>query len=164
VRLLTRHVVFSETYERRCFFRLNETHCFFWDLRETFFLRLLTRHVVSSETVTRHFFSEIVTRQVVSSETYETRCFFRDIRDTFFLRLLRDTWVHSFISNLSDDRSTASSKTIPPLNAIDLELPPSNESILFCPQGHPTTAYVFFLVLLSLLSAPLSFLLLTAMQ
>jgi hypothetical protein len=25
---------------------------------------------------------------------------------------------HSFISNLSDDRSTASSKTIPPLNAI----------------------------------------------
>jgi hypothetical protein len=27
-------------------------------------------------------------------------------------------WLHSFISNLSDDRSTASSKTIPPLNAI----------------------------------------------
>jgi hypothetical protein len=27
-------------------------------------------------------------------------------------------YVHSFISNLSDDRSTASSKTIPPLNAI----------------------------------------------
>jgi hypothetical protein len=26
--------------------------------------------------------------------------------------------IHSFISNLSDDRSTASSKTIPPLNAI----------------------------------------------
>jgi hypothetical protein len=26
--------------------------------------------------------------------------------------------THSFISNLSDDRSTASSKTIPPLNAI----------------------------------------------
>jgi hypothetical protein len=25
---------------------------------------------------------------------------------------------HSFISNLSDDRSTAPSKTIPPLNAI----------------------------------------------
>jgi hypothetical protein len=25
---------------------------------------------------------------------------------------------HSFISNLSDDRSTASSRTIPPLNAI----------------------------------------------
>jgi hypothetical protein len=28
------------------------------------------------------------------------------------------TKIHSFISNLSDDRSTASSKTIPPLNAI----------------------------------------------
>jgi hypothetical protein len=26
--------------------------------------------------------------------------------------------LHSFISNLSEDRSTASSKTIPPLNAI----------------------------------------------
>jgi hypothetical protein len=33
-----------------------------------------------------------------------------------------------------------------------------NESILFCPQGHPATAYAFFLVILSLLSAPLSFL------
>jgi hypothetical protein len=54
---------------------------------------------------------------------------------------------YSFISNLSDDRSTASSKTIPPLN--DLELPPSNESILFCPQGHPAVSYVFFLVFLS---------------
>jgi hypothetical protein len=29
-----------------------------------------------------------------------------------------DDLYHSFISNLSDDRSTASSKTIPPLNAI----------------------------------------------
>jgi hypothetical protein len=28
------------------------------------------------------------------------------------------SFIHSFISNLSDDRSTASSKTIPPLNAI----------------------------------------------
>jgi hypothetical protein len=27
-------------------------------------------------------------------------------------------YIHSFISNLSYDRSTASSKTIPPLNAI----------------------------------------------
>jgi hypothetical protein len=28
------------------------------------------------------------------------------------------SFIHSFISNLSDDRSTASSKTIPPFNAI----------------------------------------------
>ena len=56
--------------------------------------------------------------------------------------------IHSFISNLSDDRSTAFSKT----------LPPSNDSILSCPQGLPATSYVFFLVFLSLLSAPLSFL------
>jgi hypothetical protein len=32
--------------------------------------------------------------------------------------LLEITYIHSFISNLSYDRSTASSKTIPPLNAI----------------------------------------------
>jgi hypothetical protein len=49
-----------------------------------------------------------------------------------------------FISNLSHDRSTACSKS-------DLELPPSVESILFCPQGHPATSYVFFLVFLSLI-------------
>jgi hypothetical protein len=60
--------------------------------------------------------------------------------------------IHSFISNLSDDRSTASSKTIPPIKC-DLELLPSNESILFCPQDHPATSYVF----VSRLSAPLSF-------
>ena len=41
-------------------------------------------------------------------------------------------YIHSF-SILSDDRSKASSKTIPPHSAIDLELPPSNESILSCP-------------------------------
>jgi hypothetical protein len=34
------------------------------------------------------------------------------------LRNLGEALGHSFISNLSDDRSTASSKTIPPLNAI----------------------------------------------
>jgi hypothetical protein len=32
--------------------------------------------------------------------------------------MLTNSFIHSFISNLSDDRSTASSKTIPPLNAI----------------------------------------------
>jgi len=38
------------------------------------------------------------------------------------------------ISNLSNDRSKASSKTIPPPSAIcDLEFPPSIDSILSCP-------------------------------
>jgi hypothetical protein len=32
--------------------------------------------------------------------------------------IAQPTCLHSFVSNLSDDRSTASSKTIPPLNAI----------------------------------------------
>jgi hypothetical protein len=32
--------------------------------------------------------------------------------------VVRAAVFHSFISNLSDDRSTASSKSIPPLNAI----------------------------------------------
>jgi hypothetical protein len=30
------------------------------------------------------------------------------------------------------------------------KLSPSNESILFCPQGHPATSYVLFLVFVSL--------------
>jgi hypothetical protein len=72
-------------------------------------------------------------------------------------------WFHFIIiiiiiiSNLSDDRSTASSKTIPPLNAI-LSFLLQMREILFCPQGHPAASYVFFLVFLSLLSAPVSFL------
>ena len=39
----------------------------------------------------------------------------------------------------------------------DLELPPSNESKLSFPQGHPVASYVFFLVFLSLLSPPFYF-------
>jgi len=40
----------------------------------------------------------------------------------------------------------------------DLELPPSNDSILSFPYGHPVASYVVFLILLSLLSLLLSFL------
>jgi hypothetical protein len=65
---------------------------------------------------------------------------------------------NSFISNLSDTRQVHSLFQNDSSTECDLELPPSNESILFCPQGHPATSYVFFLVFLSLLSAPLSFL------
>jgi len=63
-------------------------------------------------------------------------------------------YIHSF-SILSDDRSKAFSKTIPP--QCDPEPPPSNESILSCPKGHPVASYVLFLVFLPLSSPPLSF-------
>ena len=39
----------------------------------------------------------------------------------------------------------------------DLELPPSNDSILSSPSVHPVSSYIFFLVFLSLLSPPLTF-------
>jgi len=39
-----------------------------------------------------------------------------------------------------------------------IELPSSNERILFFPLGHPVASYVFFLVFLSLLYLLLSFL------
>jgi membrane-associated phospholipid phosphatase len=38
------------------------------------------------------------------------------------------------------------------------ELPPTNESILSFPSGHPIASYVFFLIFLSLLSPLVSFL------
>jgi hypothetical protein len=60
-------------------------------------------------------------------------------------------FIHSF-SSLSYDRSKASSKGSSPHSAI-WELPPSNESILSFPEGHPVASYVFFLVFLSRLSS-----------
>ena len=44
------------------------------------------------------------------------------------------------------------------LHIVDLELPPSNDSIISFPQGHPVASHVFFLVFLSLISPLLSFL------
>jgi hypothetical protein len=57
----------------------------------------------------------------------------------------------SFISNLSDTRQVYSLFQNDSSTYCDLELPPSNESVLFCPQGYPATSYVFFLVFLSLM-------------
>jgi hypothetical protein len=50
------------------------------------------------------------------------------------------------ISNLSDTRQVHSLFQNDSSTYCDLELPHSNESILFCPQGHPATTHVFFLV------------------
>ena len=66
---------------------------------------------------------------------------------------------HYFISFSSpcNDRSSASSKTIPPHSAIESLLLQMTVSSPF-PKGHPATSYVFCLFFLSLPSLPLSFL------
>ena len=69
----------------------------------------------------------------------------------FYYNQLMHTFIHSFIHLvvcLTKVQSLVQSELSTQCN---LELPPSNESILSFPYGHPVASYVFFFVFLSLL-------------
>jgi hypothetical protein len=65
------------------------------------------------------FFRRILDFFVIWSITMPDKILKGQFHSDFHRKFFRSvTLIHSFISNLSDDKSTASSKTIPPLNAI----------------------------------------------
>ena len=93
--------------------------------------------------------------RITSNTLHKMFCKHRSVKRKFPFSLR----VQSIITiQLSVWRQVQSLFQNDPSTYCDPQLPPSNESILFCPYGHPVISYVFFPVFLWLLSPILSFL------